>query len=64
VGPLGTPSPIDLSYLPWVIPVIGRGGPYVCETLRLPYFLDNRLTKGGEFNLMGEMSHLDPNYQQ
>jgi hypothetical protein len=28
------------------IPVTGRGG---CEALRLPYFLDNRLTDGGEF---------------
>jgi hypothetical protein len=30
------------------IPVIGRGGPYGCETLRLPHFLDNRLTDVGE----------------
>jgi hypothetical protein len=28
--------------------VIGRGGPEVCETSRLPHFLDNRLTDGGE----------------
>jgi hypothetical protein len=26
----------------------GRGGLYVCEMSRLPHFLDNRLTDGGE----------------
>jgi hypothetical protein len=31
-----------------VIPVMGCGGPKGCETLRLPHFLDNRLTDGGE----------------
>jgi hypothetical protein len=31
------------------IPVIGHGGPHACATSRLPYFLDNRLTDGGEF---------------
>jgi hypothetical protein len=30
------------------IPVIGRGGPYSCETSRLPHFLDTRLTGCGE----------------
>jgi hypothetical protein len=25
-----------------------RGGPYDCETSRLPHFLDDRLTDGGE----------------
>jgi hypothetical protein len=30
------------------IPVIGREGPYGCETLRLPHLLDNRLTDGRE----------------
>jgi hypothetical protein len=30
------------------IPVIARGGLWVCERSRLPYFLDNRLTDGGE----------------
>jgi hypothetical protein len=29
-------------------PVTGREDPYSCETLRLPHFLNNRLTKGGE----------------
>jgi hypothetical protein len=30
------------------IPVTGRGGPYGCEISRLAYFLDNRITDGGE----------------
>jgi hypothetical protein len=30
------------------IPVTGRGGPWGCETTRLPHFLDNRLTDGGD----------------
>jgi hypothetical protein len=30
------------------IPVIGRGGPYGCETLRFPHFLDNWPTDGGK----------------
>jgi hypothetical protein len=30
------------------IPVTGRGGPQGSETSRLPHFLDNRLTDGGE----------------
>jgi hypothetical protein len=30
------------------IPVTGREGPLGCETSRLPHFLDNRLTDGGE----------------
>jgi hypothetical protein len=30
------------------IPVTGSGGPCDCETSRLPHFLDNRLTDGGE----------------
>jgi hypothetical protein len=28
--------------------VTGRGGPQGCETSWFPYFLDNRLTDGGE----------------
>jgi hypothetical protein len=32
------------------IPVTDRGGPYGCETLRLPHFLDSRLTNAGEVN--------------
>jgi hypothetical protein len=30
------------------IPVTGTGGQFGCETSRLPHFLDNRLTDGGE----------------
>jgi hypothetical protein len=30
------------------IPVTGRGGPQGCMTSRLPHFLHNRLTDGGE----------------
>jgi hypothetical protein len=30
------------------IPVTARGGPQGCETSRLPRFLDNRQTDGGE----------------
>jgi hypothetical protein len=30
------------------MPVTGRGGPQGCETLKLPHFLDNRLTDGGK----------------
>jgi hypothetical protein len=30
------------------IPVTGRGGPYSCETSKLPHFLDNRITDDGE----------------
>jgi hypothetical protein len=29
-------------------PITGREGPQGCETSRLPHFLDNRLTDGGE----------------
>jgi hypothetical protein len=38
----------SLSKKAEVIPVPGRGGPLSCETLRLPYFLGNRLTDGGD----------------
>jgi hypothetical protein len=34
-----------------VIPGAGNGGPEGCETSRLPHFLDNRLTDGGEVSL-------------
>jgi hypothetical protein len=30
------------------IPVTGRGGPKGCEASRIPHFLDNRVTDGGE----------------
>jgi hypothetical protein len=31
-----------------IFTVTGRGGPWDCKTLRLPHFLDNRLTDGVE----------------
>jgi hypothetical protein len=39
------------------IPVTDRGGPQSYETSRLPYFLDNRLTDGGE---VATFSHRPP----
>jgi hypothetical protein len=31
-----------------IIPVTGGGGSKICETSRIPHFLDNRLTDGDE----------------
>jgi hypothetical protein len=31
------------------IPLIGQGGLYGCEMLKIPHFLGNRLTDGGKF---------------
>jgi hypothetical protein len=31
-----------------VVPVIGRGGLWGCEVLRVPHCLDNQLTDGGK----------------
>jgi hypothetical protein len=31
-----------------VFPSTGLGSPYGCERLRIPHFLDNRLTDGGK----------------
>jgi hypothetical protein len=42
------------------IPVTGRGGSQGCETSRLPHFLDNRLTDGGEVSLTRRPAALDP----
>jgi hypothetical protein len=30
------------------MPVTDHGGPYGCETLRVPHYLDYRLTDGGK----------------
>jgi hypothetical protein len=35
-----------------------RGGPYGCETPRLPHFLDNRLTDGSEVVRLTRRPHL------
>jgi hypothetical protein len=43
------------------IPVAGREGPYICESSRLPHFLDNRLTDGGE--VVSLMHHKDTEYE-
>jgi hypothetical protein len=40
--------PTRKVYIYKAVPVTGRGGPCGCETSRLPLFLDNRLTDGGE----------------
>jgi hypothetical protein len=42
------------------IPVTGRGGPYGCETSRLPDFLDNLLTDGGKVVSLTRRTHLYP----
>jgi hypothetical protein len=43
------------------IPVRSCGGPYGCETSRLPHFLDNRLTDGSEVvNLTRQQAALFP----
>jgi hypothetical protein len=42
------------------IPVTGRGGPQGRETSRLPHFLDNRLTDGGEVASLTRRHPLPP----
>jgi hypothetical protein len=42
------------------IPVTGRGGPLGCETSRLPHFLYNRFTHGGELSALRAGSPLLP----
>jgi hypothetical protein len=43
------------------IPVTGSRGPWRCEMLTLPHFLDNRLTDGGEaVSLMHQPVALNP----
>jgi hypothetical protein len=54
---IGTTLPLPYLHTSWcgtelskgkAIPATGHGGPQGCETSRLPHFLDNRLTDGGE----------------
>jgi hypothetical protein len=40
--------------------VIGRGGPYGCETSRLPHLLDNRFTDGSEVDSLTRRSLFIP----
>jgi hypothetical protein len=43
------------------MPVTGCGSPQCCETSRLPQFIDNRLTDGGEvFRLTRRLAALYP----
>jgi hypothetical protein len=42
------------------IPVTGREGPYGCEKSRLPHFVDNRLTDGGEVVSLTRRSPFTP----
>jgi hypothetical protein len=39
---------VALKKLGKTVPITGREGPWGCEMSRLPHFLDNRLTDGGE----------------
>jgi hypothetical protein len=44
---------LEYAYTPHIptcegIPVTDNGGPWGCETSRIPHFLDNWLTDGGE----------------
>jgi hypothetical protein len=41
-------------------PVIDRGGPYGCETLRLPHFVDNQLTNGCKVVSLTHWPHFTP----
>jgi hypothetical protein len=42
------------------ITLAGRGGPEGYETSRLPHFLDNRLTDGGEVSSLTHRSSFIP----
>jgi hypothetical protein len=42
------------------IPVTGSGGPLGCEMSRIPHFLDNRFTDGGEVVKTYAPGSLDP----
>jgi hypothetical protein len=42
------------------IPVTGRGGLWGCEMLRIPHYLDNRLTDGGKVVSPTHRPHFTP----
>jgi hypothetical protein len=42
------------------IPVTGRGGLYGCEMLRIPLFLNNRLTDGGKVDSLTDRLRSTP----
>jgi hypothetical protein len=39
---------VEVKKIDEAVPLTGHAGPKGCETSRLPYFLHNRLTEGGE----------------
>jgi hypothetical protein len=44
------------------IPVPGHGGPYGWERLRLPHYLDKRLTDGGKVVSLTLWPHFTPRF--
>jgi hypothetical protein len=55
LSPPHPPNLLSVDTNSWVpgdrreaVPITDRAGPWGCETSRLPHFLDNRLTDGGE----------------
>jgi hypothetical protein len=44
------------------IPIPGHGGPYGCERLRLPHYLDKQLIDGGKVVSPMRWSHFTPRF--
>jgi hypothetical protein len=44
------------------IPVTGRGGPYGCDRLKLPHYLDKRLTDGSKVVSPMHRPHFTPRF--
>jgi hypothetical protein len=42
------------------IPVTGREGPYGCETLKVPHYLDSRLKDGSKFDSLTRRPRFTP----
>jgi hypothetical protein len=58
---LTTPHEINIYiYKGKAIPVRGREGPWDCETSRLPHFLDNQLSDGGQVVSLMRQSPFTP----